>query len=71
MSFFFPTHDSVNIEVVVGSDTANRSVLQIGAREFEIPERILNGLSETPGFSMASQQEQVKSYLFEMLGSAS
>jgi hypothetical protein len=70
MSFFFPTHDSVNVEVVVGDDTANGVVLRVGSRQFQIPERLLQALSEMPGFRTASPQEQVKTILFEMVSSA-
>jgi hypothetical protein len=71
MLFFSPTHESVNVEVVVGVDETNLPILKIGDRVFEIPERILKSLSEISGFGAASQQERVKTYLFEMLGSAS
>jgi hypothetical protein len=70
MSFFFPTHDGVAIEIMVGTDRANQPILRVGKGEYKIPERILKELSEVPAFVEASQQEQVKTYLFAMLNTA-
>jgi hypothetical protein len=71
MSFFFSTHSSVNVDVVVGDDTALGPILQVGGRKFVIPEQVLESLLEVQGFKNASQQEQVKAFLFEMLSLAS
>lgn len=67
MRFFFPAHENVQVDVSVGDTESNQPILKVGNHTFEIPNHILQRLAESPGFKIASAQEQVKSYLFAML----
>jgi hypothetical protein len=67
MDFFFPVHESVQVDVSVGETKSNQPILRVNGQTLEIPSHVLQRLIESPGFKTASSQEQVKSYLFAML----